>query len=117
MLLSIKRKESNRSLSRWPAHEFDFSPVKGDTATMAKVTVLDKYKIEVSKQPGGSYLAVCQDIPGVYAEGKTYLDTVLNIEDVLRISLELLNQPQSSPNPKQKFFLEIPNPLNFGLTA
>lgn len=84
---------------------------------MAKRVILDKYKIEVSKQPDGSYLAICSDVPDVYAEGKTYLDAVLNVEDVLRISLELLGQPQSLSNPKQKFFLEIPNPLNFGLTA
>lgn len=85
---------------------------------MAKSTILDKYKIEVSQQRDGSYLAICPEILGVYAEGKTYLDAILNVEDVLRISLELLGQPLSSHyNPKQKFFLEIPNPLNLGLTA
>ena len=84
---------------------------------MAKGIVLVKYRVEISRQPDGSYLAVCSDVLGVYAEGKTYLDAMLNVEDVLRVSLELLAQPQQTINPRQKFFLEIPNPLNLGLTA
>lgn len=95
----------------------DFEFVKRDTTVMAKRVVLDKYRVEISYQPDGSYLAVCPDVIGVYAEGKTYLDAMLNVEDVLRVSLELLAQPQQATNPRQKFLLEIPNPLQFGLTA
>ena len=84
---------------------------------MAKKVLLDKYQIEVTRQPDETYLAVCPEVQGVYAEGKTYLDAVLNVEDVLRISLEVLGSSHSSISIHQKFFLEIPNPLRFGLTA
>ncbi|KKU55898.1 hypothetical protein A3H89_02465 [Candidatus Amesbacteria bacterium RIFCSPLOWO2_02_FULL_48_11] len=84
---------------------------------MAKQTVLDKYKVEITQQPDGSYLAVCPDLSGVYAEGKTYLDAVLNVEDVLRISLGLLGKSQSLAKAGRKFSLEIPNPLQLGLTS
>lgn len=83
---------------------------------MAKRIVFDKYRVEITRQPDGSYLAVCPDVSGVYAEGKTYLDAMLNLEDVLRISLDLLGQ-KPVPSLPRKFSLEIPNPLRLGLTA
>lgn len=84
---------------------------------MAKKLLLNKYKVEVSFQPDETYLAVCPEVQGVYAEGKTYLDAILNVEDVLRISLELTGNSHVDVPSHPKFFLEIPNPLRFGLTA
>ncbi|MBI5358217.1 hypothetical protein HZB69_01135 [Candidatus Amesbacteria bacterium] len=57
---------------------------------MSKNKILDKYGVEITRQTDGSYLAVCDEVQGVYAEGKTYLDAVLNVEDVLSNVLKLI---------------------------
>lgn len=84
---------------------------------MSKNKVLDKYEVEIARQSDGSYLAVCDEVQGVYAEGKTYLDAMLNVEDVLRNVLELNGAEERLQKPGLKFSLQIPNPLYFGLTA
>ncbi|MEK7163563.1 MAG: type II toxin-antitoxin system HicB family antitoxin [Patescibacteria group bacterium] len=84
---------------------------------MSKNKVLDKYRVEITRQTDGSYLAVCDEVQGVYAEGKTYLDVMLNIEDILRNVLELNGAEEKLQKPGLKFNLQIPNPLYFGLTA
>lgn len=84
---------------------------------MSKNKVLDKYDVEIIRQSDGSYLAVCGDVQGVYAEGKTYLDAMLNVEDVLRNVLELSGAMGNPDKPGLKFNLQIPNPLYFGITA
>ena len=84
---------------------------------MAKLMVMDKYKVNVTQEPDGTFLAVCPKVQGVYAEGKTYLDAVLNVEDVLRIVLELKGLRQRTTRGRQSFEVEIPNPLVLGVTA
>lgn len=84
---------------------------------MVKKKIFDKYQIKISVQSDGSYLAICPQVQGVYAEGKTYLDALLNVEDVLRGVLEVLGANKPSPIPKRSFSFELPNPFNFGLTS
>ncbi len=84
---------------------------------MSKNKILDKYEVEITRQSDGSYLAVCDEVQGVYAEGKTYLDAMLNVEDILRNVLELSGAVGNPDKPGTKFSLQIPNPLYFGLTA
>lgn len=84
---------------------------------MAKLVVMDKYKVSVTQEPDGTFLAVCPEVQGVYAEGKTYLDAVLNVEDVLRVVLELKGLQQRAMKRRQSFEIEIPNPLVLGVTA
>ncbi len=84
---------------------------------MSKNKILDKYEVEITRQPDGSYLAVCDEVQGVYAEGKTYLDAMLNVEDILRNVLELSGAIGNPDKPGTKFSLQIPNPLYFGMTA
>lgn len=84
---------------------------------MSKNKVLDKYEVEITRQVDGSYLAVCNEVQGVYAEGKTYLDAMLNVEDILRNVLELNGAEEKLQKPGLSFSLQIPNPLYYGLTA
>lgn len=90
---------------------------QGYTCLMSKKKLLDKYGVEITRQLDGSYLAVCDEVQGVYAEGKTYLDAMLNVEDILRNVLELNGVVGNPDKSGIKFNLQIPNPLYFGLTA
>ena len=87
------------------------------TKDMSRATVLDKYRVDVSRESDGTFLAVCPGVQGVYAEGKTYLDAVLNVEDVLRNVLELQGVNEPIRAKRQTFSVEIPNPLVWGMTA
>ena len=49
-----------------------------------------QYQVPVIIEPlkEGGYYAECPSLPGCHVEGKTYLDALENLEDVIRIHIE-----------------------------
>ena len=51
---------------------------------------MKKYKVQIIIEPceEGGYFAACPALQGCHAEGETYLEALVNIQDIIRIHLE-----------------------------
>lgn len=67
-----------------------------------------QFPVIIEKDEDGFFVADCPDLAGCHTQGKTYEEALANIEDAIKLNLEILKEEEAEiPRPKPISFTSV----------